>query len=581
MIFAVLTIGGVQAQKAIVVPSKAQKTIVFPTKIEHNGANAELYREISLLVVDASYTGTEDSINNVLKQNKLQPVTINDSLQKPYTTNGRNRWLTQKSAQPWSDIQYLRLQSDLPPGLYLAPAYRSAGGTVDEVFVPLPNVIVIDKESVNGADMDFLKNNATLDTMRSKRQVALSIFNITARKANAYFIVDRLVARNASLSEHVRYENQPLISDRQMESLSASTSTQYNQWNMQIIHAQPGEFKPQSLVKVGVLDFGCDLTHTGLNLKPGVNLNNASRDGRTVRGISHGTWMAGIIGANNSSGLISVAPNVIIIPIARESETDVEVADGISYCINHGIDVINMSFGKPGRSSTGGTAWNFANIDPTISRAFNAGLTLVAAAGNETSYGKMAYPARNALVIAVGGADEDDKRMPFPNYGDINYLGTKTGISVVAPGDTLWTTTPGSVNMEIVGKTSAATAHVSGFAAFLKAYKPSMTNTQIRNMIESTADKIETNRLNYTNTAGFPNGKRHPEVGYGRINIAKALDKINPAWRQAARVIPINTLIQPIVKPADPSQKHNWWIWLIVVAVVVLVIILVARKKRK
>ncbi|MGY5210053.1 S8 family serine peptidase [Nocardia gipuzkoensis] len=72
--------------------------------------------------------------------------------------------------------------------------------------------------------------------------------------------------------------------------------------------------------------------------------------------------------------------------------------------------------------------------------------------------------------------------------------------------------------------TSAATPHVAGLAALIRSLAPRLNTTQIRDVIERTAAKVGT--VPYANEAGYPNGTRNDEMGYGRIDVLAALSDV-------------------------------------------------------
>lgn len=211
-------------------------------------------------------------------------------------------------------------------------------------------------------------------------------------------------------------------------------------------------------------------------------------------------------------------------PVAFSTWSDMEVAAGIYFATAQGARVISMSFGW--------NLWDPAVIDPAIQNAHDHGVVMCAATHNHNS--SITYPATHPLVIACGASDEVDNRKT-PTSPDGEGWGSNYGpeISVVAPGVHIPTTDrQGSAGYNTSGGvsgnyylafngTSAATPHVAGLAALILSVNPSLTNVQVRNIIERTTDKVGS--VPYATTPGYPNGTWNEEMGYGRINVLRAL----------------------------------------------------------
>jgi subtilisin family serine protease len=203
----------------------------------------------------------------------------------------------------------------------------------------------------------------------------------------------------------------------------------------------------------------------------------------------HGTHVAGIIGADrtNNKGVLGVADNVQIMTIRcvpNGDERDKDVANAIKYAVDNGAQVINMSFGKPYSPDK---KW----VDDAMQYAQDKGVLLVSAAGNDNLNvdEKVHFPTRllqNGKEIAnwiVVGAQnfEEGESLPaeFSNYG-------KKNVDVFAPGVAIYSSVPGSKYEEKQG-TSMASPAVAGVAALLKSYFPSLTATQLKQIILESA----------------------------------------------------------------------------------------------
>ena len=258
-------------------------------------------------------------------------------------------------------------------------------------------------------------------------------------------------------------------------------------------------------IVVAVIDDGIDLHHRDLKnqiISPyDVVLNSTSR----ISVGEHGTHVSGIIAStmNNGVGGTGIAPNVKIMPINvfdGENALYSDVIAGIQYAIEQDADIINLSIGGTESSEM---------LNDAIQKAYEAGILIVAAAGNEGE-NMYDYPAAYDHVLAVSATDSFDSLADFSNYG--------TEIDLAAPGTDIYSTLPHN-KYEFMSGTSMATPVVAGVAALVWSANPSLINTQIEEQLYETADDLG------------PVGK-DIFFGNGRINASKAVkvvDKASPA----------------------------------------------------
>jgi subtilisin family serine protease len=236
-----------------------------------------------------------------------------------------------------------------------------------------------------------------------------------------------------------------------------------------------------------------------------VNDDNSVYDGEDCGGFNnddHGTHVSGTIaGANNSIGIVGVAPNVSIIPLKIIPCTNGETSDvinALAYAKDKGARIANMSLGGPG-------------FDPALKSAIDSsGLLVVAAAGNgdfgtfNFGFGlpsrcfsgdgdpvsqcpmyPAAFPSSN--IISVAAVTNRGVLASFSAYGSTGPGGTTaTGVDIAAPGQDVLSSVPfgygasARYGVAYFSGTSMAAPHVSGIAALLMSAEPSLTGSEVK-----------------------------------------------------------------------------------------------------
>jgi subtilisin len=259
-------------------------------------------------------------------------------------------------------------------------------------------------------------------------------------------------------------------------------------------------------VRVAVLDTGGDPDHPDLSYAGGVNFAGWRRDGSTGSrwwndGHGHGTWTSGTVGAlDNGIGVVGVAPaaSVYAVKVLSNSGSgwDSDIAQGIDWAIGAGMDVISMSLGGPSYS---------AALADACQSAWNAGILVVAAAGNEgdgnPATEEVSWPAALPTVMSIGASTSADGLASFSNTG--------SHLSLVAPGVSVHSTYKGGTYATFNG-TSGACPHVAGAAALALSADPTLTNAEVRSLLTATAVDL--------GPAGWDGG-----FGYGLVDAFAAV----------------------------------------------------------
>jgi subtilisin family serine protease len=235
--------------------------------------------------------------------------------------------------------------------------------------------------------------------------------------------------------------------------------------------------------------------------------------------------IAGIIAAqgNNKIGVSGVTWSAKIMPLRALNDQGVgrvnDVIRAVDYATNNGADIINLSFIS--------FKYNEA-LQEAIARAHEAGVIVVAAAGNEQSNGfgydidkTPIYPAcydgsfSENMVIGVAATDALDQKSKFSSYGS-------RCVDITAPGISFFNTATAGGNKNDPGKiydgywsgTSMAAPLVSGTLALIEQANPELSSRQVINILFSSTDNI--NRLNPDYLG---------QLGNGRLNTFRAVEK--------------------------------------------------------
>ena len=268
------------------------------------------------------------------------------------------------------------------------------------------------------------------------------------------------------------------------------------EWNLQAINADDVSMETiaeevTEKIKVAVLDSGIDYVE-GIEIAGYVNLVDEEKEIPLIFQdlTGHGTGIASIIAGNTEGDIQGVNPNAELYSVRVLNGDNAaplsRIIEGIYWCVENNINIINMSFG---------TATYSRALEQAVEAAYEAGILMIAAAGN--SSGAVEYPAAFDKVMAVASVSPEAEISSFSNTGE--------ELDVAAPGEKIRVSSffNGSV---VTHGTSIAVPHVTGVASLLWEKDLTKTNEFIRQLINCSAKEMSS------------------EGGYGLLDAGYALE---------------------------------------------------------
>ncbi len=405
------------------------------------------------------------------------------------------------------------------------------------LFIPLPSVILAEESNRFIIASTHPDQHEWQDHLLEHGITKIDQFEVGSR---TYTIVEGKKSQMGLFQsvEEVLYieEDQPLSIVNQEQGLTASALP----WNLTAIEADRllGE---RCDCKIAVVDSGI-ASHSLLNnqVKKKVTFMN----GRETIGQaeddssdSHGTHVAGIIAGRSDgtrfAGISQDAHLYIVKALDKDGNGFIsDLIKSVQWAMNEQVQIINLSLGTE-RSSQ--------SLTSVLRDAYNQGVIVIAAAGNEG--GAVEFPANSPYTIAVGAVNQNARMQSWSAYGP--------EIDIFAPGVRILSTAKGNQFLELSG-TSMAAPHVSGAASKLL---PLYTGRHSGEKVEWMRHQLST----YSNTAFQGDGR--PFQSIGLLNVYRSFYEV----RNLPKYITVQlangqtqTLTQDVLIPySDPYKRIN------------------------
>ena len=282
-----------------------------------------------------------------------------------------------------------------------------------------------------------------------------------------------------------------------------------------------------------IIDSGVNYTHPNLggcaytnNISDGScgkvigGWDFVNNDANPIDDFGHGTHVAGIVAANGTINGTAPSAKIVAVKVLNSSGrgSNQDVISGIEWCNNnrdkYNISIITMSLGSDQLFSDS-LSEDICDPDPmgvASINAYNNGIFIDAASGNNGKINLMPLPACVSKVVSVGATyDANVGNRPWctqknsldlcieycfdeTTYQDKIVCLTNHGsnLDLLAPGAMISSTSKNG-GTETMGGTSMAVPHVAGVVALLLERDPTLTPDKIKKVLKDTGKNISTN----------------------------------------------------------------------------------------
>lgn len=447
---------------------------------------------------------------------------------------------------------------DWRTGLGFLPAQTAGVHTEEGPVVPNEYVLT----AVNAQALNELANEVELDRITDVDAVITDpnvvsedderVADITANAIATYSVADTAPptgspAAAAAPSSAASALPSADPSEGNLNGYSPGDPLRQQQWALDQIGITDGTPRATGRQKIALIDSGVWTDHPDLagrvtkRFYAGAGQAEELMPKHTSCRHGHGTLTAGITSATafNGVGGRGIAPNAQLIDINVSNPDDCKKGPKMSATIaaidlatEQKVDTIVMSFGFRLKHCALG-------LQQAIDRARAAGITVVAAAGNQNQFPVYHVPETPASCDGVISVGATHRGGGVADYSTRNYW-----VDIVAPGGrivsgssfgspathVLTTNWPDAREVPRtpytgVAGTSFAAPYVAGLATLIREQRPNATPDEVEAIIEHTA----------THTGTEPT----KSMGWGEINVPRAIELAKGNGKLPARAFEI------------------------------------------